>query len=79
MQVELDKAIDLNYNTECAAITYANVLLTWAVSNPVYVVYSIYGSVNIGRISVEGAKWYPTYDRISQCHVEMPQSWADRE
>ena len=46
MQVELDKAIDLNYNTECAAITYANVLLTWAVSNPVYVVYSIYAEIN---------------------------------
>ena len=42
MHVEFDKAINLDYNTECAAITYANVLLTWAVSNPVYVVYMIY-------------------------------------
>ena len=43
MHVELDKAIDLDYYTECAAIMYANILLTWAVSNPIYVVYMIYG------------------------------------
>ena len=45
MHVELDKAIDLDYNTECAAITYANVLLTWTVSNPIYIVYIIYDSI----------------------------------
>ena len=39
MHVEFDKAIDLDHNTEWTAITYANVLLTWAVSNPVCVVY----------------------------------------
>ena len=39
---------DANYNTECAKRLYARLWLTWAVSNPIYVDYIIYGIISAG-------------------------------
>ena len=47
MHVELDKAINLNYNTECAAIVLCQRITHVSGSNPVYIVYVIYGLASL--------------------------------
>ena len=77
MHVELDKDIDLDYNTECAAITYANVLLTWAVSNPIYVVHIIYDASEVYSYQQSFIQWGKGWEETEFLHKTVWKHHGD--
>ena len=65
-----------NYNTECATILVLHILLTWAVSNPIYIVSIIYDWIPFahGIVALMTKRFLPSALRLARETIGVPEA-----